>query len=94
MVREFQDWGMQVVVSDPVADADEVRHEYGIELQAIDAAHPVDVLVVAVGHSAYRAMTPAALRPLCRGDKPILADVKSLYDRHDAAAQGFAVFRL
>ena len=94
MVREFQGWGMQVVVSDPVADADEVRHEYGIELQAIDAAHPVDVLVVAVGHSAYRAMTPAALRPLCRGDKPILADVKSLYDRHDAAAQGFAVFRL
>ena len=94
MVREFQGWGMQVVVSDPVADADEVRHEYGIELQAIDAAHPVDVLVVAVGHSAYRAMTPAALRPLCRGDKPILADVKSLYDRHDAAARGFAVFRL
>ena len=94
MVREFQGWGMQVVVSDPVADADEVRHEYGIELQAIDAAHPVDVLVVAVGHSAYRAMTPADLRPLCRGDKPILADVKSLYDRHDAAAQGFAVFRL
>ena len=94
MVREFQGWGMQVVVSDPVADADEVRHEYGIELQAIDAAHPVDVLVVAVGHSAYRAMTPAELRPLCRGDKPILADVKSLYDRHDAAAQGFAVFRL
>ena len=94
MVREFQGWGMQVVVSDPVADADEVQHEYGIELQAIDAAHPVDVLVVAVGHSAYRAMTPADLRPLCRGDKPILADVKSLYDRHDAAAQGFAVFRL
>ena len=94
MVREFQGWGMQVVVSDPVADADEVRHEYGIELQTIDADHPVDVLVVAVGHSAYRAMTPAALRPLCRGDKPILADVKSLYDRHDAAAQGFAVFRL
>ena len=94
MVREFQGWGMQVVVSDPVADADEVRHEYVIELQTIDAAHPVDVLVVAVGHSAYRAMTPAELRPLCRGDKPILADVKSLYDRHDAAAQGFAVFRL
>ena len=94
MVREFQGWGMQVVVSDPVADAEEVRHEYGIELQTIDAAHPVDVLVVAVGHSAYRAMTPAELRSLCRGDRPILADVKSLYDRHDAAAQGFTVFRL
>ncbi len=94
MVREFQAWGMQVVVSDPVADPDEVRHEYGIELQTIDADHPVDVLVVAVGHGSYRAMTPADLRPLCRGEQPILADVKSLYDRHAAGAQGFAVFRL
>ena len=94
MVREFQAWGMQVVVSDPVADPDEVRHEYGIELQTIDAEHPVDVLVVAVGHGSYRAMTPADLRPLCRGEQPILADVKSLYDRHAAGAQGFAVFRL
>ena len=94
MVREFQAWGMQVVVSDPVADAGEVQHEYGITLGPIDADHPVDVLVVAVGHSAYRAMTPADLRPLCRGAQPILADVKSLYDRHDAAAQGFTVFRL
>ena len=80
--------------ADPVADADEVRHEYGIELQTIDADHPVDVLVVAVGHSAYRAMTPAELRPLCCGESPVLADVKSLYDRHEAAAQGFTVFRL
>ncbi len=94
MVREFESWGMQVVVSDPVADPDEVRHEYGIELQTIDAEHPVDVLVVAVGHSAYRSLTPAQLRPLARGSQPILADVKSLFDRHAAGAEGFAVFRL
>ncbi len=94
MVREFEGWGMQVVVSDPVADPDEVRHEYGIELQTIDAEHPVDVLVVAVGHSAYRSLTPAQLRPLARGSQPILADVKSLFDRHAAGAAGFTVFRL
>ncbi|MEJ3621612.1 nucleotide sugar dehydrogenase [Brachymonas wangyanguii] len=94
MVREFESWGMQVIVSDPVADPDEVRHEYGIELQTIDAEHPVDVLVVAVGHSAYRSLTPAQLRPLARGSQPILADVKSLFDRHAAGAEGFTVFRL
>ena len=94
MVREFQNWGMQVVVSDPVADADEVQREYGLSLQAIDADHPVDVLVVAVGHSAYRALTPAQLKSFTRGAQPILADIKSLYDRHAAAAAGFTVFRL
>ena len=51
-------------------------------------------LVVAVGHSQYRAMQVADLRPLCRGERPVLADVKALYDRHAAMALGFEVFRL
>ena len=94
MVREFESWGMTVVVSDPVADPAEVQAAYGITLDTIDAAHPVDVLVVAVGHSDYRAMTPAQLKTWVRGDQPVLADVKSLYDRHAAAELGFSVFRL
>ena len=94
MVREFESWGMTVVVSDPVADPAEVQAAYGITLDTIDAAHPVDVLVVAVGHSDYRAMTPAQLKAWVRGDQPVLADVKSLYDRHAAVALGFSVFRL
>ena len=52
------------------------------------------MLVVAVGHSQYRAMQVADLRPLCRGERPVLADVKALYDRHAAMALGFEVFRL
>ena len=60
----------------------------------IDAQNPVDALVVAVGHNEYRKATPADLRALCRGDKPVLADVKSLFDRAKAAKAGFTVFRL
>ena len=52
-----------------------------------------DSLVVAVGHDQYRHLTLDGLRGLCRGDKPVLADLKSLYDRHAAAAV-FSVFRL
>ena len=94
MVREFQAWGVEVVVADPWASAEEVQHEYGLELGVIDAAHPVDALVVAVGHNEYRHAQLADLRALCRGGKPVLSDVKSLYDRHAAAATGFTVFRL
>ncbi len=93
LVRELQTWGVNVVVVDPWADAAEVEHEYGIRLGAVDAAKPVDSLVVAVGHEQYRQLTPAELKPLCRGEKPVLADLKSLYDRHEAAAAGFTVFR-
>ncbi len=94
MVREFESWGAQVVVADAWANADEVAHEYGLQLGQVDAQNLVDALVVAVGHNEYRHATPAELRALCRGDKPVLADVKSLYNRHEAAAAGFTVFRL
>lgn len=94
LVRELQHWGVDVVVADPWASAEEVRHEYGLQLGVIDAANPVDTLVVAVGHNEYRRASPQELRAVCRGDQPVLADVKSLYDRHQAAAAGFTVFRL
>lgn len=94
VIQELQAWGAQVVVADAWADAAEVRHEYGLELGLIDAAHPVDALIVAVGHNEYRTLTPAQLRALCSSEKPVLADVKSLFERHTLAEQGFSVFRL
>jgi UDP-N-acetyl-D-galactosamine dehydrogenase len=93
LVRELQAWGATVVVADPWADPAEVQHEYGIALGTIDAAHPVDALVVAVGHEQYRHQTPQQLRQLCKGAQPVLGDIKSLYNRHDVAAAGFTVFR-
>jgi len=94
LVRELQAWGAQVAVSDPWANAEEVQHEYGLELEVIDESSPVDTLVVAVGHTEYRTLSPEVLRGYCRHAAPVLTDVKSLYDRHDAANAGFTVFRL
>ena len=93
-VREFEAWGTKVVVVDPWASTEEVMHEYGLKLGIVDAENPVDALVVAVGHNQYRCATLKELRTFCRGSKPVLVDVKSLLDRHEAAAAGFTVFRL
>lgn len=93
LVKELQNWGAKVVVTDPWADAAEVQQEYGIELSAISPEHPVDALVVAVGHHEFQAMSIAQLKNLCRGPRPVLADIKSIYNRHEAAAAGFTVFR-
>ncbi len=94
LIRELQEWGAKVVVDDAWADREEVEHEYGIKLHAITPDNPVDSIVVAVGHHEYRSMSPADLRKLCRGEKPVLADLKSLFDRHKATEQGFTLFRL
>lgn len=94
MVREFEAWGAQVVVADAWASSAEVQHEYGIALGQIGDAQPVDALVVAVGHNEYRALTPEQLKAMTRGPSPVLADVKSLYNRHALVQAGFGVFRL
>lgn len=94
LIKEFQAWGAEVVVADPWADAEEVKHEYGVELGTIDANNPVDSLVVAVGHHEFRELTAQQLRSFVRTEKPVLADVKSLYERDAVTAAGFTVFRL
>jgi len=94
LINELKFWNVNVVVADPVTDAQEVREEYGIELTTIDATHKVDSLVVAVGHHEYRLMSSSELRSYCASKAPVLADVKALYNRHEAAAASFTVFRL
>lgn len=94
LVRELQAWGTEVVVTDPVASAEEVRHEYNLDLGIVDDAHPVDALVVAVGHNSYRALTSAQLRSYCCHPTPVLTDVKSLYNRQELTQAGFIVYRL
>ena len=94
LVRELEHWGAKVVVADPWANSDEVFQEYGIRLGSIDQQNPVDALIVAVGHNEFRRENPADLRAFCRGDKPVLGDLKALFDRHSVTNAGFTVFRL
>ena len=95
LVKELQSWGVTVVVTDPWADAAEVKHEYGITLGDISPQNPVDSLVISVGHQEFRALTPETLKSYCTtAHQPVAADLKTLYDRHAMAAAGFTVFRL
>ena len=96
IIHELQEYGVDVVVMDPHADAEEVRHEHGVTLQDIDAIaiNKVDALILAVAHREYKALDAAHLRSLVRGDKPVLVDVKCIQPIDDLKAQGFALWRL
>jgi UDP-N-acetyl-D-galactosamine dehydrogenase len=94
VVSELENWGVNLVVMDPWADPLDVDRNYGIRLGKIDSDHPVDSLIVAVGHNEFRDLDPDILRSYCKGSAPVLADVKSLYDRHALSERGFSVFRL
>jgi UDP-N-acetyl-D-galactosamine dehydrogenase len=77
IVAELTDWEVEVDVWDPWIDADEARHEYGLEL--IDGAQDgaYDGVVLAVAHEQFAAMGPERIRALGKSGA-VLFDVKGM----------------
>ena len=80
-MRELQSFGVDVQVHDPLADAGEARHEYGIELTARDAIAPADAVMLAVPHQAYLADGWRCVVPLLKNGRGIVIDIKARLDR-------------
>ena len=93
IIRELQDYGIQVQVHDALADAAEARHEYGVELLPMERLRPATAVVAAVAHRTYREMTPDALARLM-GENPVLIDVKGLFDPAAVRNAGIRLWRL
>ncbi len=95
IIREFQEFGIRVVAEDPYADPRELAREYpGVDVGRIAPDARVDALVVAVAHKEYTRRSGEELRALLKGDKPVLADVKSLFDQQALARAGVTAWRL
>ena len=93
IIRELVSYGVEVRVHDPLADAGEAMHEYGVTLTPWDELPRADAIVLAVAHDAYkRHSTEALLAKL----KPagLVADVKSQLDAAQLRSQGVTVWRL
>jgi len=93
VIDQLKMWGANVIVTDPYASPSEVKEIYNITLSDIDK-NSVDSIIVAVGHGEYREMSASSLRKLCKSDNPVIADVKSIYNREDLAKESFSIFRL
>lgn len=94
LIDEFQQWNIDIQIVDPWCDQVELQSLYGLEICELKDLSQVDALVVAVGHQEFRALTPEQLKSYCSQTSPVLADLKSLYDRESAEVCGFDVFRL
>jgi UDP-N-acetyl-D-galactosamine dehydrogenase len=94
IVRELKDYGVEVLVTDPLADPADAREHYGIELHAIEALGRVDAVVLAVQHKAYRERGLAGVAGLCAASTPLLFDVKACYSPQEAARLGITYARL
>ncbi len=75
IVAELRQFGVEVMVHDPLADPAQAQHEYGLALCAREDLTTLDALVLAVPHKALLADLPAFLANVRPGGCVI--DVKS-----------------
>lgn len=94
LVRELEEFGCDVAVHDPIADACEAQHEYGINLSTWrDLPNDADAIVAAVSHKEYIAMPLAEIIGKLKKDG-LFVDVKSAYDAPAIRSSSCRVWRL
>jgi UDP-N-acetyl-D-galactosamine dehydrogenase len=76
IIEELRSFGIEPLVHDPLASAEEARDEYGLELSAFDALTDLDGLVLAVSHREYLADGPSRLEARV-AEGGVVVDVKS-----------------
>ncbi|MEI6825812.1 MAG: nucleotide sugar dehydrogenase [Desulfuromonadales bacterium] len=93
IINELKEYGITVQVCDPLADAAEAVHEYGVHLTPIAELQPCSAVVAAVAHEQFLAWTHHEVAGLM-GTNPVLIDVKGMYDQQAMIAAGMRVWRL
>ncbi|MEO6307606.1 MAG: nucleotide sugar dehydrogenase [Nitrospiraceae bacterium] len=81
IIHELQEYGVQVLVHDPIAQSEEAVEEYGIHLTKWDDLRDIDGIIVAVAHRGYADMgLQKLLKPLHSQQDGVVIDVKCLLD--------------
>lgn len=81
IIRELRDYGVEVLVHDAMAEAEEAHVEYGIHLSDWKDLRGIDALILAVSHRAYLEMgLSKLLAPLRTKGQGVLIDVKACLD--------------
>ncbi len=94
VVRELESFGCDVVVHDPVASADEAKHEYGIALTPWDKLpRNVDAVVAAVMHKEYLEKPLDEILGLNKKGG-VFIDIKSAFDQEAIRTAGYRLWRL
>jgi UDP-N-acetyl-D-galactosamine dehydrogenase len=81
LIRELEDFSIEVQIVDSNAHANEVAQEYNLILSD-QISTGYDAVIVAVAHDAYRNFDHAFFKSIM-GKNPILMDLKGLYNGLD-----------
>lgn len=84
VIAELQDYGINVDVWDPAANAAEALHEYGIELIEKPQQDTYNGVIAAVRHDAFCALGIDAVRAFLKAEGGVIYDLKAMFSSGEA----------
>ena len=93
IIEELDRFGARVRVHDPLADADEVKHEFGLELADEASLSDADAVILAVPHETYLTRGWGWISDLLAADDGLVVDVRARLSR-DARPAEIDLWRL
>ena len=95
IIDELNEYGINVLVSDALADRRETWDKYAVELLDLEAVNNLDALIVAVPHDEYAKLSAQKVAAMFRNPECVLVmDIKGLWDPEELARAGLKLWRL
>jgi len=94
MISELEEYEIDVLVHDPLADPEEAKKYYGVELVKMETLAGVDGVIIAVIHDAYRELGLSKIVRLCTKGASVVIDLKGAFSPTEAKDMNIAYWRL
>ncbi|MEJ2006135.1 MAG: UDP binding domain-containing protein, partial [Cyclobacteriaceae bacterium] len=83
VVRELKGFGAKIHVVDPMADPEEVKAEYGIELVEDITGKTFNAIILAVGHDSFHSLD---LTKISNGNS-VIYDIKGFFNKEQVTSR-------
>ena len=95
IINELKKYNINVKVVGPIVNPDEVMNKYGIKLSNEKEISNVDVIIFAVAHEDFFKYSLNNIKSMYNPDrKPIIIDIKGIFDKKQAESLGYNYWRL
>ncbi|MFW6324068.1 MAG: nucleotide sugar dehydrogenase [Desulfovibrionales bacterium] len=95
IIREFEEYGIDPLVHDPMADPMEVEREYGLTLNPLDDFRDLDVLIMGVPHDRYKSLDSDSWSTFLRDpSRAVVMDLKGIWTAESFNSKGALYWRL
>ena len=94
IIKELNEYDVNTIVVDPIADVLEAKNIYGIEFSQLDNISFCDTIIIAVCHDQFKQYSLKQIDTMFAPGQKVLFDIKGILDRNEYESAGYFYWRL